>query len=301
MKTPLTSNTSLTSLTSLKPVGESIWFADGGTTPFLGVPYSTRMVLIKLSDQAKVDDASSSSPHSPDSPHSSHSPELWVWSPISITPDLLTLVTSLGKVTHIVAPNKIHHLFLPEWIALFPQARVWAPPGLRQRRTDIAFTDDLNTAHLSPHWPSTDIDLKLMKGSFIMDEVIFHHHLTHTTLIADLIQRFEPSSLGTLTRWLMALDDLLAPTGSTPREWRATFTDRRAARRCLKEVSEWETRTLIVAHGTCVFGEARGEIERSLKWMNGESVLGLVSEVVCGKAFVLILSVLVIGLAMMWV
>ena len=43
-------------------------------------------------------------------------------------------VEALGQVTQIVAPNHLHHLFLPDWAAAWPEARLHAAPGLRKKR-----------------------------------------------------------------------------------------------------------------------------------------------------------------------
>lgn len=35
------------------------------------------------------------------------------------------------------------HLFLNEWKAAFPKAKLYAPPGLRAKRPDLCFDEDL--------------------------------------------------------------------------------------------------------------------------------------------------------------
>jgi hypothetical protein len=76
----------------LEEFGPSLYVADGPTVPFLGIPYPTRMAVVRLTGGSA-----------------------WVWSPIALTPELEREVGSIGPVRHIVSPNKIHHLFLEEW------------------------------------------------------------------------------------------------------------------------------------------------------------------------------------------
>ncbi|MEO7760725.1 MAG: DUF4336 domain-containing protein [Casimicrobiaceae bacterium] len=77
---------------------------------FFGFPYPTRMALVRLSDSS-----------------------LWVWSPIALTDKLAKAVDSIGRVRCIVSPNKLHHLFLREWSSRWPDAQLYAPPGLGEK------------------------------------------------------------------------------------------------------------------------------------------------------------------------
>jgi hypothetical protein len=70
---------------------------------------------------------------------------------------------ALGEVCHIVAPNSLHHLFLPEWKRAYPSAKLYAPPGLREKRKDIEFEGDLGNAPI-PDWIG-EIDQALMRGN----------------------------------------------------------------------------------------------------------------------------------------
>src|SRR3569833_3684747 len=100
----------------LHEFGPSLYAADGPTASFFGLPYPTRMALARLSNG-----------------------DVWVWSPIALTPQLAEAVQSLGPVRHIVSPNKIHHLFLKQWAERWPDARLYAPPGLARRKPALHF------------------------------------------------------------------------------------------------------------------------------------------------------------------
>ena len=52
---------------------------------------------------------------------------LMMISPVRLDDALAARVDALGRVTHIVAPNKLHHLFLGEAAARWPGARVQVP------------------------------------------------------------------------------------------------------------------------------------------------------------------------------
>ena len=94
-------------------------------TPFFGFSYPTRMVLIKLSDG-----------------------RLFVWSPVALSATFKRDIDTLGPVHFLISPNRLHHLFLADWKSAFPQARVYASPGLGKKRKDLAFGAELGETPL---------------------------------------------------------------------------------------------------------------------------------------------------------
>jgi hypothetical protein len=228
--------------TLLEAVDRDLWIADGPSVSFFGFPYPTRSVIIRLRDGG-----------------------LWVWSPIRLDDALATAVDGLGPVRHLVAPNKLHHLFLADWKARWPAARLWAPPGLRARRPALSFDGDLGDAPEAA-W-AEDIDQVVFRGSFAMEEVVFFHRGSRTAIVADLIQRFEPGAVRGWRGWVMRLDGLVGVHGGTPREWRLTFWPRGAARRAKARLLAWNPERVIVAHGMWARRGGCEVVRSGLAWL----------------------------------
>jgi len=229
-------------ISMLKEFGKSIYVADGPTVSFYGFPYPTRMAVIRLS-----------------------SGSAWVWSPIALNDELVDAINAVGPVRFIVSPNKIHHLFLAEWNDRWPDARLYAPPGLAERKPEIQF-DAVLGDEPDPAW-AADIEQVIFHGSFAMEEVVFFHKESSTVLICDLIQRFPE---GRATGWkgrLMRLDSLVGEGGSTPREWRASFLRRKEARAAREQVLRWQPEKLLIAHGMCAQSDASAIVKGALSWM----------------------------------
>ena len=226
----------------LEPFAPSLYVAEGPSVPFLSIPYPTRMAVVKLKDGG-----------------------LWVWSPIALSPELEREVNALGPVRHVVAPNKLHHLFLPEWAERFPDARFHAPPGLAKRRPKIHF--DFELAEEEPPAWSGEIDQVIFRGSFAMDEVLFFHRASGTALVCDAIQRHDPTRFNTIHRWLMRWLGILGEEGSTTREWRFTFWRRSQTRAARSVVLDWNAENLLIAHGACAKGQANEILTRALAWV----------------------------------
>ena len=226
----------------------NVWIADGPVVEFYGFPYPTRMVVIRL--------------------NSGYS---WVWSPVQINDTLAAEVeTKAGLVKYIVSPNKIHHLFLKQWSEKYPDAKVYAPPGLKRRKVadGIHFDATFGADETEPPFHD-EIDSVIVQGSYIMEEVAFLHRASKTVIICDLIQRHPDEAMTGFKGMLMRLNGVVGNKGSCPREWRFSFWPfgKEKARKARDIILSWKADKLIVAHGTCVEEGASAVIERALSWI----------------------------------
>jgi hypothetical protein len=229
----------------LEKTGDALWIAEGEIVRFFGAPYPTRSAIVRLENG-----------------------DLWIWSPIKLTADLRAEVDRLGPVRHLVSPNKLHHLYLSEWKAAFPEARLWGPRSAIKKCPDLEFHGALRDEP-PPEW-LPDIDQAWFRGSFAMDEIVFLHRPSATVIVADLIQTFGETFLRKHWGWysfLARLDGLSEDKASAPREWRLSFINRAPARRARDKVLAWNGRHLIVAHGELPSGIDRHFLARSFRWL----------------------------------
>lgn len=226
----------------LKEFSREIWIADGPHVAVAGFHYPTRMAVIKLSDG-----------------------NLFIWSPIELTDRLKTAIDTIGEVRHIIAPNSLHHLFLPEWKRAYPAAKLYAPPGLSQKRADIAFDGDLQDAPASD-WAG-EIDQVLMRGNLITTEAVFFHTHSGTVLFTDLLQQLPPKLFSGWRAIVAKLDLMTGPEPSVPRKFRVAFTNRRAARKALGRILAWPAEKVLMAHGTPVEKDAPAFLRRAFSWL----------------------------------
>jgi hypothetical protein len=225
----------------LQPFGPGLWLADGPTvTAAAGFHYPTRMAVIRLASGG-----------------------LLLWSPVAPTNALRAEVERLGEVCHLVAPNKLHNLFLAPWKALCPEALLHAAPGLRARRCDLAFDAQLS-GQVHPDWAG-EIDQIHLRNR-IADEVVFFHRESGTVLFTDLLQGL-PKGWFTGWRALVArLDGMTGPEPAVPRKFRLAFSDREALRQGLRAILGWPARQVVMAHGTPVTTDAPAFLARAFGW-----------------------------------
>jgi len=228
----------------LQQIGNEIWIYDGSTVSFYGFPFSTRMTVIRLKNC-----------------------DLWLHSPEKINSDLKLELSALGEVKYLVSPNKLHHLFLPEWIKDYPKAITYAAPGLAEKRNDIEFNVELSDSP-EKEW-AEEIAQTIFLGSPAMEEVVFFHNLSNTLILTDLIENFNPGVLSWSQRALAKFAGILYPNGKTPIDWRFTFLvgSRRNARESLAQILGWKPVNIVLSHGECVFGDGTDFLKSSFSWL----------------------------------
>lgn len=226
----------------LEHFGEDIWIASGSAVEIAGFRYPTRMAIIRLADGG-----------------------LFVWSPIALSDALRAEVNALGDVRFLLPPNSLHHVFLPEWRAAYPGATLFAPPGLRARRKDIAFDKDLEDAP-GPDWIG-QIDQVAVRGNSITTEIVFFHVKSGAVLFTDLIQHFPDGWFKGWRALIARLDGMTGSEPRVPRKFRVAFNDRKTARECIDRILTWPARKVLMTHADPVRENGRAFIGRAFDWL----------------------------------
>lgn len=229
----------------LEAFGANIWIAAGPVvTAAAGFHYPTRMVVIRLG-----------------------SGDLVLWSPIALSDALRAAVEALGPIRYLVPPNALHHTFLADWQRAYPEARVFAPPGLREKRRDIRFDGDFAAGPI-PAWQG-EIDLVVVWGNRLTREVVFFHRESATAIFADLLQQFPPGWFRGWRALVARLDLMVTGEPAVPRKFRLAFTDRGAARAALERIFAWPTERVVIAHGAPVARGGQAFLRRAFRWLAG--------------------------------
>lgn len=227
----------------LKPFGRDIWIVDGpNVVAGGGFHYPTRSAVIRLFDGT-----------------------LFVWSPVALTHELGAAIDALGEVRYLIAPNSLHHVFIPEWKEAYPAARIYAAPGLREKRKDIDFDDDLGESP-AVGW-SSDIDQVVVRGNAITTEVVFFHRASRTVLFTDLLQQLPRNWFKGWRAIVAGLDLMLGQEPSVPRKFRVAFTNRRDARAAVERILAWPVDMVLMAHGTPVAQNGLTYLQRAFRWL----------------------------------
>jgi hypothetical protein len=228
----------------LEQLSESLWVFQGSQLHFYGFPFTTRMTIVRLTDQS-----------------------LWIHSPEKLNDSLQAELAEIGQVAYLISPNKLHHLFLDEWLVAYPLAKSYAAPGLISKRKDLRFDAELKP-DAEAAW-SDEILQALFKGSPLMQEVVFFHKQSETLILTDLIENVDPKSLNFWQRVVARFAGILAPHGHMPIDWRLSFKfgNRTEAKESLSVMIGWKPKNIIVSHGKCIFGDGERFLNESFSWL----------------------------------
>lgn len=228
----------------LEEFGENIWISAGDTVAVAGFHYPTRMAVIRLDGGG-----------------------LMIWSPVKLQDDLRAQVDALGPVRHIIPPNALHHLSVGDWAAAYPLAKVHAPPGLRKKRKDLIFHQDL-TDIADSDWLD-QVDQVIVTGNLITQEVVFFHRQSGTVLFTDLLQQFPAGWHKGWRGWVAKLDLMVAPEPAVPRKFRVAFVRRASARQAVGHILDWPVQQVLMAHGAPVTKDAKAYLKSAFHWLTG--------------------------------
>ena len=228
-----------------KPVAPEVWIVDGPEIRFYGMPFPTRMTVVRLAGGG-----------------------LWVHSPTRLSAPLLDRIAALGEVRHLVAPNWIHYASLGDWAAAFPGAETWAAPGVAERaaRRGVALRIDhaLSDA-AAPAW-AAEIDWMIVGGSPVHREAVFFHRASRTLILTDLIENFERRQVPGWMWPVLRLVGNTDPDGKMPRDMAWTFRrGRRALREAVERMIAWGPERVILAHGRWYERDAVAELRRAFR------------------------------------
>lgn len=207
----------------IERLDEGLWVAPA-PLKFMGLHLGTRMTVVRLSDG-----------------------DLWVHSPIALTPELRAEVDALGRVKHVVAPSLFHHMFAGDWHAAYPEASLWGPAALARKRKDLNLTSTLEQASAAP-WAAELVPLHI--DGCMLDETVFVHPRTHTLVASDITENFTTSPHW-MTRAYLKLGGVHGKVGWS-RFLRFVYRDRAAARRSIDELLKRDFDRIVLAHGDVI-------------------------------------------------
>src|SRR5262249_33533380 len=151
----------------------------------------------------------------------------------------------LGPVRYVVAPSKVHHFFVGDYIRAYVEARTFAPPGLAEKRKDLRF-DGVLSDEPPPEWRA-EIAQHLFRGAAPINEVVFLHRSTRPLLLPDLAFNVprDKTAGARVFYWLVGAAGRFGPH----RIMRLAIRDRAAARDSVARILEWDFDRVIVTHG----------------------------------------------------
>lgn len=234
-------------LNTLKPIGPDIWIADGPHISFYGLPFPTRMTIVRLADGG-----------------------LWIHSPIKPDDKLIAQINKIGPVRHLIGPNWFHYASLHDWKTRYPAALVWVAPGVEARaaKHSVPLTVDEDLIDTAPDAWVGQLDQMIVRGSKIHHEAVFYHSHSKTLILTDLIENFERRTLPWWMRILTKFARIQHPDGQMPIDMRQTFNGHRdQLRKAVEQMITWGPEQVILAHGHWYQRDGVAELKRAFRFL----------------------------------
>jgi len=209
--------------------------------PVVRAEVGTRMTIVRLADGG-----------------------LFLHSPVRLDEGLQRALDELGQVRAIVAPSRVHHLFVGDYIAAYPQAQSYGAPGLPERRGDITF-DAVLTDEAPELWRG-QVEEHVFRGAPVLNEVVFFHPASRTVIFTDLVFNLPASSRARARLFFWLLD---APGKFGPHRIirRRAIRDRGAARQSINRILQWDFDRVIMSHGDLVESGGKTRVAEAFAYL----------------------------------
>jgi hypothetical protein len=215
---------------------------------------------------------------------------LAVFSPVALTEETKAKVAELGgNVAYIIALDFEHHIFVSEWAAQWPEAKIIGPEGLPEKRAkqtkDPKINDDKfavvftkegkRDIRISEEFDA-DFDYEYVDGH-ANKELVFNYRPDKVLIEADLMFNLpateQYSKVPESERPNGFLNKIFHSVQNTSGEatWSKRFNwhlakDRNSMSDSLKVIDQWDFVTLIPCHGDVLEGNGKDIFRKIFQW-----------------------------------
>jgi hypothetical protein len=190
--------------------------------------------------------------------------ELLVHSPIHLTPALKRRLDALGPVRHVLAPNFDHYLFVRDYLEPYPEAQLYAAPGVARKLPGVRFDVELEYPQTVTAWNGT-LEQRYFRSSGELQELVLFHLATRTLITADVAFNVQ-SSQGLLSGVLLRLNDSYKTFGPS-RVCRRHITAPRLARADVDAILALAPERIVVSHGEVLRTGGVAALRRGYDWL----------------------------------
>ncbi len=219
----------------LRKLDENIWVAEQ-PLKYFGLNVGTRMTVIRLGNG-----------------------DLVVISPIEVDDLTIEKLNEIGEVKHIIAPNLYHYLFTSSFKLLYPQAKLWAAPGLNIKKPELPidrvldgekiFLDEIEYIFFDGFRTFG------LNGADPLNECVFFHSASQTLILTDTAFNFDASFpvITQLAARVIGGYNNLSPSLLE----RFATREKEKVKQAVEKILAWDFKRAIVAHGSIVENDAK--------------------------------------------
>src|SRR5579864_4888620 len=188
---------------------------------------------------------------------------LFVHSPTRFDQATASALSSLGDVDSIVWPSWWHDMYLNEYAAAYPRARLFGAPVLVQwhRALPKLRRLDERASAWAPHIEEIYVD----RMRLFLDEFVFLHRSSRSVIVADLAFYLNENR-NRFTKWSFGVVGAY-PGCNIPWFYRLAPENHRYLRAKIDRILDWDFDRLIVGHGGVVETGGKGALRNAYRWL----------------------------------
>ncbi|KAF2277812.1 uncharacterized protein EI97DRAFT_431885 [Westerdykella ornata] len=208
---------------------------------------------------------------------------LAVFSPIALTPEVKTKLSTLGEVKYITALDIEHHIYLGPWHQAFPNAKVLGPEGLPEKRKKNG-NEDVAFSHIfSKSKPVESVDADFDREfeweyvpAHTNKEIAFHHKPTRTLIQADLLfnlpatEQFSKAGVsatsGILTKLFGAAMNTKGNVQKRVIWYGISAGDRLGFAKSVANIDKWDFERIVPCHGDVIESGGKEVFRKVFAW-----------------------------------
>lgn len=219
---------------------------------------------------------------------------LAVFSPVALTPEVKVKLTELGgKLSYIVAPDIAHHLFVSQWAAEFPDAKIIGPEGLPEKRAKTKGDPMIGNeafffvfkggeaakkeARISDEFDA-DFDYEYV-DAHPNKELVFFFRPDRVLIEADLmfnlpaVEQYSrvpeaERAQSLIARWFPSVQSTQGDAKGQKRFlWYLLSSQNRSGfNESVQRINKWDFTTVIPCHGDTIEGDGKEVFEKVFEW-----------------------------------
>lgn len=235
----------------LREIDEEIWVAEQPLR-YLGLSVGTRMTAVRLANR-----------------------ELAIISPIQASNAIVSQLSQLGTVKHVIAPNLYHYLFAANFKSLYPQATFWAAPGLEVKKPELPI-DQIIRSDANDLWSGIEcvffdgFRTLGLNGFESLGECVFFHAVSRTLILTDTAFHFD-ESFPILTQSVFRMLGGYKSLSPSLLE-RVATTEKEKVRKSVERVLGWDFERVIMAHGSIIEQNGKEKLKQGYEKFLGKAV-----------------------------
>ncbi|XDG07592.1 hypothetical protein ABKA04_007207 [Annulohypoxylon sp. FPYF3050] len=218
---------------------------------------------------------------------------LAVFSPVALTPETRAKITELGgNVGYIIAGDIEHHIFLSEWSAAYPSARIVGPKGLAEKRAKVHDDPKIGHEPFAFEWTAANHTSNAVSDEFAVDfeveyvdahpnkEVVLFYKPDRVLIQADLmfnlpateqysrVPEAQKESHGFLNRIFESINSTSGEAKGIKRFlWYViSGKDRAGFNESVRRIAGWDFDAIIPCHGETVVGGGKELFNKVFEW-----------------------------------